>query len=118
MSNVGGKLIKARQARARAAQASPRTAERRCRAILVAMAVIYKTPCFVVMAVIYKTSCFIHRAGQAAKPAQNHCFDRGEYGTRRSGDFLFRGEVALAYIASQEPESGRHERPLRRDSID
>jgi hypothetical protein len=70
------------------------------------------------MAVIYKTSCFIYWAGQADKPAQNRCFDRGEYGTRRSGDFLFRGEVALAYIASQEPESGRHERSLHRGAID
>src|SRR6266545_3451952 len=118
MSNVGGKLIKVRQARARAAQTSPSMAKRWCRAILAVMAVIYKTPCFVVMTVIYKTSCFIHRAGQAAKPAQNPCGGRGEHGACRGGDFLFRGEVVLADIISHKPESGRHERPLHRGSID
>jgi hypothetical protein len=49
------------------------------------MAVIYKTPCFVVMAFICKTSCFIHRAGQAAKPAQNRCGSWGEHGVCRGG---------------------------------
>jgi integrase-like protein len=37
------------------------------------------------MAVIYKTSYFIHRAGQAAKPAQNRCGGRGEHGACRGG---------------------------------
>src|SRR5262249_4606235 len=100
VSNVGGgKLITARQA-------SPSTAKRWCRAILVVMTVIYKTP------------CFIHWAGQAAKPAQNRCGGRGEHGACRGGNFLFRGEVVLADVISHKPESGHHERPLHRGAID
>src|SRR5215813_13606445 len=106
VSNAGGKLITARQARARAAQASPSMAKMWCRAILV------------IMAVIYKTSCFIHRAGQAAKPAQNRCSGWGEHRACSGGDFLFRGEVVIADIISQKPESSHHERPLHRSAID
>ena len=53
-------------------------------------------------------------ASQSGQPAQNRCGGRGEHGACRGGDFLFRGELALAYIVSQELESGRHKRPLHR----